>query len=91
LPVDLTDQFHCDGSPTDSTTLNNFVRDYKKDSLSSLSSVPFLINRLDKQDEMTDFALGSNRQLQEEFTRLQKQKADPTTEAEAGQIDWGQY
>ena len=79
-----------DDSTADSTTLNTFVSDSKKDSVSSLSSVPFLINRLDKQEEMSDLTLGANRQLQEEFTRLQKQKADPATEAEAGQIDWGQ-
>jgi hypothetical protein len=74
---------------TSSTMLNHSVNGRKKDSVSSLSSVPFLINQLDKQEEMNDLSLGSNRQLREEFTRLQKQKADPATETEAGQIDWG--
>lgn len=78
-----------DNSPT-SLTHKQSVNSRKKDSRSSLTTVPFLMNRLDKQEEMNDMTLGANRQLQEEFTRIQKQKANADPEAEAQQIDWGQ-
>lgn len=74
-----------------STVPHKSVNGQKKDSVSSLTSVPFMMNRLDKQEEMNDLTLGSNRQLQEEFSRIQKQKANADTEAEAQQIDWGWY
>jgi hypothetical protein len=72
-----------------SSTLTQSADGHKKDSVSSLTTVPFLMNRLDKQEEMNDMSLGSNRQLQEEFMRIQKQRANAATEAQ--QINWGQY
>ncbi|KAF8516735.1 RabGAP/TBC [Hysterangium stoloniferum] len=54
----------------------------------SFSTVPFLKNRLDKQEELDDLNLGSNRQLQEEFVKLQNQRANVETEEEAENIDW---
>lgn len=74
-----------------SPVVKKSVNGQKKDSVSSMTSVPFLMNRIEKQEEeMHDLSLGSNRQLQEEFTRIQKQKINAATEAEAQQIDWGQ-
>ena len=64
-----------------------------RDKLEDLSSprAMFFKQRLEKQDESSDLNIGSNTQFKEEFTRIQNQRSNMSTEEEAEHIDWGWY
>lgn len=63
--------------------------------LRSSKDIPFLCSRLEmqKDEETRKAARGSidgQQKIQEEFARLQKEKADTSDKSEEGTIDWGE-
>lgn len=55
----------------------------------SPTTLTFLKNRLEKQEEQHDRSHGTNEQLQVQFTHLQNHTRGMFSEAEAETIDWG--